>query len=206
MPRSARLQAVRCPAGERRNDGRIVFWHRGFAISDIMLGAENPEIGRAIGNRGPLSPCSTRPTSRYMTDHKTVAQESSQRTGADSVVAALLDHGIFQSVLSAGHPERCTFQRTVRSREMRSTSSIRGTKQGAAYMALGIGFGRPESRPCTPSFPGPVFLNTTAALATAYSTGAKSALPVRPDSKSRHRQGAWAICTNCRISSGSWSA
>jgi ornithine cyclodeaminase len=26
-------------AGRADGDGRIVFWHRGFAISDIMLGA-----------------------------------------------------------------------------------------------------------------------------------------------------------------------
>ena len=38
MPRLARSRAATVPDG-REPDERILFWHRGFAISDIVLGA-----------------------------------------------------------------------------------------------------------------------------------------------------------------------
>ena len=38
MPRSAQIVAGRSP-GRERDDETIVFWHRGFAISDIAVGA-----------------------------------------------------------------------------------------------------------------------------------------------------------------------
>jgi ornithine cyclodeaminase/alanine dehydrogenase-like protein (mu-crystallin family) len=39
--------------GRSSQDGRVVFWHRGFAISDIMLGAHILEAAR-VGNVGQL--------------------------------------------------------------------------------------------------------------------------------------------------------
>ena len=41
-------------AGREAGDGRIVYWHRGFAISDIMLGSEILRQAEAAGTGTPL--------------------------------------------------------------------------------------------------------------------------------------------------------
>ena len=106
-----------------------------------------------------------------MTDHKTVAQEPPQRTGADSVVEALLDHGISNLYCLPGIQNDALFNALFDRRDEINVIHTRH-EQGAAYMALGsaLATGKPAVYAVVP---GPGFLNTTAALATAYSTGAK---------------------------------
>src|SRR5499427_4780265 len=92
-------------------------------------------------------------------------------SGGDAVVRSLIAHGIqnlyclpgvqsdhlFNALFDAGDGIRVVHTRH---------------EQGAAYMALGaaLATGRPAAYSVVP---GPGFLNSTAALATAYSTGAK---------------------------------
>ncbi|MFI4996925.1 MAG: thiamine pyrophosphate-dependent enzyme [Hyphomicrobiales bacterium] len=94
-----------------------------------------------------------------------------EMTGGDAVVATLLRHGVstlyclpgvqsdhlFNAIHDAGGALRAVHTRH---------------EQGAAYMALGaaLATGRPAAYSVVP---GPGFLNSTAALATAFATGAR---------------------------------
>ncbi len=70
-------------------------------------------------------------------------------------------------------------------------------EQGAAYMALGAALA--TGKPAVYSVvPGPGFLNSTAALATAYSTGAQRARADRADPEPRDRQGPWPAARDSR--------
>lgn len=106
-----------------------------------------------------------------MTDRKTVAEKSAPRTGADSVVEALLNHGISNLYCLPGIQNDALFNALFDRRDEINVVHTRH-EQGAAYMALGsaLATGKPAVYAVVP---GPGFLNTTAALATAYSTGAK---------------------------------
>src|ERR1700761_8813634 len=92
-------------------------------------------------------------------------------TAAEATVDALLAHGIDTIYALPGVQNDLLFEALFKVQDrMRSVHTRH--EQGAAYMALGaaLATGRPSAYAVVP---GPGFLNSTAALATAYSTGAK---------------------------------
>src|SRR6266436_10413481 len=99
------------------------------------------------------------------------SSEVSVKTGADAVVAALLDHGLKTLYCLPGIQNDALFNSLFDRRDEINVVHTRH-EQGAAYMALGaaLATGKPSVYSVVP---GPGFLNSTAALATAYSTGAK---------------------------------
>ena len=102
-----------------------------------------------------------------------------ERSGGEALVEGLLSHGIdtifglpgvqvdyfYNAVYDAGDQMRAIHARH---------------EQGAAYMALGYALASGKTGVYV-VVPGPGFLNTTAALATAYATNAPVLCPGRPD-------------------------
>ena len=87
-------------------------------------------------------------------------------SGGDAVVRSILGHGVIDDLLPARRAERSSVQRHVRCRRCAHGRCIRGTSR-----APPIWRSVPRSRPGKPAVysvvPGPGFLNSTAALATA---------------------------------------
>jgi acetolactate synthase I/II/III large subunit len=92
-------------------------------------------------------------------------------SGGDAVVGSLLAHGISSIYCLPGVQSDHLFNAMFDAGEALSVVHTRH-EQGAAYMALGaaLATGRPAAYSVVP---GPGFLNSSAALATAYSTGAR---------------------------------
>jgi len=92
-------------------------------------------------------------------------------SGGDAVVRSLIAHGIENLYCLPGVQSDHLFNALFDAGEGIRAVHTRH-EQGAAYMALGaaLATGRPAAYSVVP---GPGFLNSTAALATAYSTGAK---------------------------------
>src|SRR5437588_11057952 len=92
-------------------------------------------------------------------------------SGGDAVVHSLLAHGIDAIYCLPGVQSDHLFNAMFDAGDALQVVHTRH-EQGAAYMALGAALA--TSRPAVYSVvPGPGFLNSTAALATAYSTGAR---------------------------------
>jgi acetolactate synthase-1/2/3 large subunit len=92
-------------------------------------------------------------------------------SGGDAVVRSILGHGIKAIYCLPGVQSDHLFNAMFDAGDALQVIHTRH-EQGAAYMALGAALA--TSRPAVYSVvPGPGFLNTTAALATAYSTGAR---------------------------------
>jgi acetolactate synthase-1/2/3 large subunit len=92
-------------------------------------------------------------------------------SGGDAVVRSLLDHGVSTVYCLPGVQSDHLFNAMFDAGEALRVVHTRH-EQGAAYMALGASLA--TGRPAVYSVvPGPGFLNSTAALATAYSTGAR---------------------------------
>src|SRR5882672_4562090 len=92
-------------------------------------------------------------------------------SGGDAVVRSLLAHGISTIYCLPGVQSDHLFNAMFDAGEALKVVHTRH-EQGAAYMALGAALA--TGRPAVYSVvPGPGFLNTTAALATAHSTGAR---------------------------------
>src|SRR5215813_10821903 len=92
-------------------------------------------------------------------------------SGGDAVVKSLLAHGVSTVYALPGVQSDHLFNAFFDAGEAIHVVHTRH-EQGAAYMALGAALA--TGRPAVYSVvPGPGFLNSTAALATAYSTGAK---------------------------------
>ena len=117
-------------------------------------------------------------------------------SGGDAVVRSVLAHGISTIYCLPGVQSDHLFNAMFDAGDALSVVHTRH-EQGAAYMALGaaLATGRPAAYSVVP---GPGFLNSTAALATAYSTGARVLGADRPDPEPRHRQGARAPARNSR--------
>src|SRR6478752_4169817 len=92
-------------------------------------------------------------------------------SGGDAVVRSVLAHGISTIYCLPGVQSDHLFNAMFDAGDALSVVHTRH-EQGAAYMALGaaLATGRPAAYSVVP---GPGFLNSTAALATAYSTGAR---------------------------------
>src|SRR5438270_9281594 len=92
-------------------------------------------------------------------------------SGGDAVVRSIVAHGITSLYCLPGVQSDHLFNAMFDAGEALSVVHTRH-EQGAAYMALGaaLATGRPAAFSVVP---GPGFLNSTAALATAYSTGAR---------------------------------
>src|SRR5262249_4179512 len=92
-------------------------------------------------------------------------------SGGDAVVRSLIGHGISSLYCLPAVQSDHLFNALFDAGDGINVVHTRH-EQGAAYMALGaaLATGRPASYSVVP---GPGFLNSTAALATAYSTGAK---------------------------------
>ena len=108
-------------------------------------------------------------------------------SGGDAVVRSILGHGISTIYCLPGVQSDHLFNAMFDVGDALTVVHTRH-EQGAAYMALGaaLATGKPAAYSVVP---GPGFLNSTAALATAYSTGAQGARAGRPDPELRHRQG-----------------
>src|SRR5882757_205123 len=92
-------------------------------------------------------------------------------SGGDAVVRSVLAHGISTIYALPGVQSDHLFNAMFDAGDALSVVHTRH-EQGAAYMALGAALA--TGKPAVYSVvPGPGFLNSTAALATAYSTGAK---------------------------------
>src|SRR5712691_8917630 len=92
-------------------------------------------------------------------------------SGGDAVVKSLLAHGISTVYCLPGVQSDHLFNAMFNAGDALTVVHTRH-EQGAAYMALGAALA--TGKPAVYSVvPGPGFLNSTAALATAYSTGAK---------------------------------
>lgn len=92
-------------------------------------------------------------------------------SGGDAVVRSLLGHGISTIYCLPGVQSDHLFNAVFDAGDALEAVHTRH-EQGAAYMALGAALA--TGRPAVYSVvPGPGFLNSTAALATAYSTGAR---------------------------------
>src|SRR5712691_2995756 len=92
-------------------------------------------------------------------------------SGGDAVVSSLLAHGISTIYCLPGVQSDHLFNAMFDAGDALEVVHTRH-EQGAAYMALGAALA--TGRPAVYSVvPGPGFLNSSAALATAYSTGAK---------------------------------
>ena len=93
-----------------------------------------------------------------------------QMTTAEAIVASLIGHRLDAIYALPGVQNDPLFDALFKSSVKIRTVHTRH-EQGAAYMALGAALA--TGKPAVYSVvPGPGFLNTTAALATAYSTGA----------------------------------
>src|SRR5918911_2760650 len=93
-----------------------------------------------------------------------------QISGGDGVVQALIAHGIKSIYCLPGIQSDHLFNALFDAGDALQVVHTRH-EQGAAYMALGAALA--TGKPAVYSVvPGPGFLNSTAALATAYSTGA----------------------------------
>ena len=92
-------------------------------------------------------------------------------SGGDAVVRSVLAHGISTIYCLPGVQSDHLFNAMFDAGDALSVVHTRH-EQGAAYMALGaaLATGRPAAYSVVP---GPGFLNSSAALATAYSTGAQ---------------------------------
>jgi acetolactate synthase I/II/III large subunit len=92
-------------------------------------------------------------------------------SGGDAVIRSLLAHGISTIYCLPGVQSDHLFNAMFDAGDALSVVHTRH-EQGAAYMALGaaLATGKPAAYSVVP---GPGFLNSTAALATAYSTGAR---------------------------------
>src|SRR5499427_1704639 len=92
-------------------------------------------------------------------------------SGGDAVVKSLLAHGVTTVYALPGVQSDHLFNAFFDAGDAIRVLHTRH-EQGAAYMALGaaLATGRPAAYSVVP---GPGFLNASAALATAYSTGAK---------------------------------
>ncbi len=108
-------------------------------------------------------------------------------SGGDAVVRSILGHGISTIYCLPGVQSDHLFNAMFDVGDALTVVHTRH-EQGAAYMALGaaLATGKPAAYSVVP---GPGFLNSTAALATAYSTGARVLALGRPDPELRHRQG-----------------
>ena len=96
---------------------------------------------------------------------------TTEMTGGEAVVRALVAHGIRNLYCLPGVQSDHLFN-AVHDSEGALAAIHTRHEQGAAYMALGaaLATGQPQAMSVVP---GPGFLNATAALATAHSTGAK---------------------------------
>src|SRR5215470_16666405 len=94
-----------------------------------------------------------------------------EMSGGDGVVQALIGHGVQSVYCLPGIQNDHFFNALFDAGDAIKAVHTRH-EQGAAYMALGaaLATGRIAAYSVVP---GPGFLNSTAALATAYSTGAK---------------------------------
>src|SRR5262245_4620184 len=92
-------------------------------------------------------------------------------SGGDAVVRSLLGHGVSTIFCLPGVQSDHLFNAMFDAGDALTVVHTRH-EQGAAYMALGaaLATGKPAAYSVVP---GPGFLNSTAALATAYSTGAQ---------------------------------
>ena len=92
-------------------------------------------------------------------------------SGGDAVVSSLLGHGVSTIYCLPGVQSDHLFNAMFDAGDALTVVHTRH-EQGAAYMALGaaLATGKPAAYSVVP---GPGFLNSTAALATAYSTGAR---------------------------------
>ena len=92
-------------------------------------------------------------------------------SGGDAVVRSILAHGVSTIYALPGVQSDHLFNAMFDAGDALTIVHTRH-EQGAAYMALGaaLATGKPAAYSVVP---GPGFLNSTAALATAYSTGAR---------------------------------
>src|SRR5215467_13343671 len=92
-------------------------------------------------------------------------------SGGDAVVLSILSHGVSTIYCLPGVQSDHLFNAMFDAGDALRVVHTRH-EQGAAYMALGaaLATGKPAAYSVVP---GPGFLNSTAALATAYSTGAR---------------------------------
>ena len=125
-------------------------------------------------------------------------------TGGQAVLEALLAQGIDTLFVLPG-VQNDAFFNALHDAGQRMRPVVTRHEQGAGYMAYGYAAasGRPGAY-CV--VPGPGFLNTTAALATAYAASApvfclSGQIPLAPSSAA-----ASACCTSCPTSSASCSA
>ncbi|MCC6777298.1 MAG: TPP-binding protein [Hyphomicrobiales bacterium] len=94
-----------------------------------------------------------------------------QMSGGDAVVSSILAHGVSTIYCLPGVQSDHLFNAMFDAGDALTALHTRH-EQGAAYMALGAALA--TGKPAVYSVvPGPGFLNSTAALATAYSTGAQ---------------------------------
>jgi acetolactate synthase-1/2/3 large subunit len=101
---------------------------------------------------------------------KKPAAPASPMTAAEAVVATLIAHGLDTVYALPGVQNDLLFEALFRFSDRLRTVHTRH-EQGAAYMALGaaLATGKPQAYAVVP---GPGFLNSSAALLTAYSTNA----------------------------------
>ena len=106
-------------------------------------------------------------------------------TGGEAVLGALAAQGIDTLFVLPG-VQNDAFFNALHDAGERLRWVVTRHEQGAGYMAYGYAAasGRPSAY-CV--VPGPGFLNTTAALATAYACQRAGLLPVRPDPVPPHR-------------------
>src|SRR5260370_841294 len=99
-------------------------------------------------------------------------------SGGDAVVRSLLAHDISTIYCLPGVQSDHLFNAMFDAGDALAVVHTRH-EQGAAYMALGaaLATGKPAAYSVVP---GPGFLNSSAALATAHSTGARLLPPIRP--------------------------
>src|SRR5580692_12864659 len=99
------------------------------------------------------------------------AAAATTMTAAEAVIATLVGHGLDTIYALPGVQNDFLFEALFGAQDRLRTVHTRH-EQGAAYMALGaaLATGKPAAYSVVP---GPGFLNSTAALATAQSTGAK---------------------------------
>src|SRR5712692_7649731 len=102
---------------------------------------------------------------------KPPADAGARMTTAEATVGALIAHGIETVYALPGVHNDHLFDALFKAGDRVGTIHARH-EQGAAYMALGAALA--TGRPAVYSVvPGPGFLNSSAALATGFSTGAK---------------------------------
>src|SRR5262249_14722484 len=104
-------------------------------------------------------------------NHPTLESPMPLMSGGDAVVRSILNHGVSTIYCLPGVQSDHLFTAMSDAGDALKVVHTR-PEQGAAYMALGaaLATGTPAAYSVVP---GPGFLNSSAALATAYSTGAK---------------------------------